>query len=109
MRPFSCVIPAGTSTSLTSRINDMTNIHTHTHHGGYETAEVRGVRISGEGRGLRGGPGKIMYGVSPGRPQRFRDQRRPVDDCSPERGGTALDGGTRAGTFHGKMYRCKES
>ena len=32
-------------------------------HGGYETVEVRDVRISGGGRGLHGGPGKRMDGV----------------------------------------------
>ena len=31
-----------------------------------------------------------------------------VDDCSPGRGGMAQDGGTRGGTFHGKMDRCTE-
>ena len=39
----------------------------------------------------------------------FRHQRRPVDDCSPGRGGKAQNGGSRAGTFHGKMDRCRES
>ena len=28
--------------------------------------------------------------------------------CSPGRGGMARDGGTRGGTFHGKMGRCRE-
>ena len=49
-------------------------------HGGYETAEVCGVRRVGGGRGLRGGPGKIVHGVFPGRPQSFRYHRRLVDD-----------------------------
>ena len=41
-------------------------------HGGYETAEKRGVHRIGEGRGLRGGPGKRVDGVFPGRPRSFR-------------------------------------
>ena len=41
-------------------------------HGGYETAEERGVHIIGGGRGLRGGPGKRVDGVLPGRPRSFR-------------------------------------
>ena len=39
----------------------------------------------------------------------FRHQRRPVDDCSPERGGIAQNGRTRGGTFHGKMDRCTKT
>ena len=80
-------------------------------HGRYETVEVRDVRrIIGEGHGLRGGPGKIVDGVFPGRLQSFRHQRRPVDDYSPGRGGMAQDGGSRGGTFHhGEMDRCRES
>ena len=31
--------------------------------------------------------------------QSFRYQRRPMDDCSPGRGGIAKDGETRGGTF----------
>ena len=54
-----------------------------------ETAQVRDVRSIGEGRGLRGGPGKRVDGVFPGRSQSFRHQRRPVDDWSPGRGGMA--------------------
>ena len=38
----------------------------------------------------------------------FRHQRRPVDDCSPGRGGMAQNGGTRVGAFHGGMNRCRE-
>ena len=34
---------------------------------------------------------------------------RPVDDCSPGRGGMAQDGGARGGTFHGEKDRCRES
>ena len=30
------------------------------------------------------------------------------DDCSPRRGGMAQNGGTRGGTFHGEMDRCRE-
>ena len=52
-------------------------------HGSYETAKVRDVWRNGGGRGLCGGPGKRVDGVFPGRPQSFRHQRRPVDDCSP--------------------------
>ena len=77
--------------------------------GGYETSEVRDVRRNGGGRGLCGGPGKRVDGVFPGRPQSFRHQRRPVDDCSPVRGGMAQNGITRGGTFHGKTDCCKEN
>ena len=38
------------------------------------------------GRGLCGGPGKIVGGVFPERSQSFRHQRRPVDGCSPDEG-----------------------
>ena len=44
-----------------------------------------------------------------GRLQSFRHQRRPVDDCSPEREGMAQKGGTRGGTFHGEMDRCRKN
>ena len=54
-------------------------------------------------------PGKSVVGVSPGRPQSVRHHRRPVDDCSPRRGGMAQDGGITSGTFHGEMDRCRES
>ena len=77
-------------------------------HGVYETAEVRDVRRTSGGRGLHGGPGKRVDRVFPGRPQSFRYQRRPVEECSAGRGGMAQDGGTRAGTFHGEMDRCRE-
>ena len=70
---------------------------------------MRDVRRIGGGRGLCGGPVKRVDGVFPGRPQSFRHQRRPVDDCSPGRGGMAQNGGTRGGTFHGEMDRCRES
>ena len=59
------------------------------------------------GRGF-GGPGKRVDGVFTGRSQSFRHQCRPVDDCSPGRGGMAQDGGTRGGTFHGEIDRCRE-
>ena len=43
-----------------------------------------------------GGAGKRVDGkLSPGRPQSFWHQRRPVDDCSPEWGGIVQDGGTK--------------
>ena len=54
---------------------------------------MRDVRRIGGGRGLCGGPGKRVDGVFPGRPQSFRHQRQPVDDCSPGRGGMAQNGG----------------
>ena len=78
-------------------------------HGGFDTAKVRDVRRNGEGRGLCRGPGKIVDRLFPGRPQSFRHQRRPVDDCSPGRGGMAQNGRTRGGTFHGKMDRCRNN
>ena len=56
-----------------------------------------------EGAVCVGGLGKRVDGVFLGRPQSFRYQRRPVDDCSPGRGGVAQDGGTRGGAFHGEM------
>ena len=57
-----------------------------------------------------GGAGKRVDGLFPvRRPQSFRRQRRPVDDCSPGRGGMAQDGGTRGGIFHYKKNRCRES
>ena len=70
---------------------------------------MRNFRRIGRGRGLCEGPGKRVDGVFPGRPQSFRHQRRPVDDCSPELGGMVQNGGTRGGTFHGEMDRCRES
>ena len=65
-------------------------------HRGHETAEVSDVRKTGGGHGLREGAGRErVVGVSPGRPQNFRYQRRPVDECNPRRGGVAQDGGRR--------------
>ena len=78
-------------------------------HGGHETAEVCDVRRTIGARGLRGGAGKIVDGVFPGQPQSFRYKRRRVDDCNSGRGGIAQDGGTRGGTFHSEMDRCRES
>ena len=63
----------------------------------------------GEGRGLCGGPGKGVDGVFSGRSQSFRHQRRPVDDCSPGRGGMVQNGRTRGGIFHGEMDRSREN
>ena len=53
--------------------------------------------------------GRRVDEVSPGRPQNFRYRRRPVDDCSPGRGGMTQDDGTRGGTFDGEMDHCRES
>ena len=75
-------------------------------HERHETAKVRNVWITGGRRGLPRGAAKIVDGVSPGRPQNFRYQHRPVVDCSPGRRGMAQDGGTRGGTFHVEMDRC---
>ena len=50
-----------------------------------------------------------MDGVSSGRPQSFRYQRQPVDDCSAGSGVMAQDGRTIGGTLHGEMDRCRES
>ena len=41
--------------------------------------------------GCGGVTGKRVDRVFPGRPQSFRYQRRPVDDCSPGRGGMAQE------------------
>ena len=59
---------------------------------------MRNVRRTGGGHGLRGGPGRRVDEISPGRLQSFQYQRRPVDDCSPGLGGIAQDGVTRGGT-----------
>ena len=64
--------------------------------------QVRDVRRNlnnGGGHGLCGGPGKRVDGMFLGRSQSFRHQRRPVDDCSPGRGGMAQNGRTRGGIF----------
>ena len=61
------------------------------------------------GAGCVGGQEKEWDGVFPGRPQSFRHQRRPVDDCSPGRGVMSQNGRTRGGTFHGEIDRCRGS
>ena len=58
--------------------------------------------------GSVGGAGKRVDEVSSGRPQSFRYQRRPVDDCNLGRVGMTQDGGTRGGTFHGEMDHYRE-
>ena len=73
------------------------------------TTKVRDVRRVGEGRGLRGGAWNRVDGVFPGRPQSFRHQHRPVDDCSPGRRGMAHVGETRGGAFHGEMDHYRDS
>ena len=50
-----------------------------------------------------------MEGVFPGRPQSFRHQGRPVDDCSPGRGGIAQNGRTRAEHFMAKWIAAEET
>ena len=65
-------------------------------------------RIGGE-RGLCGVPRKRVDRMFPGRPQSFRHQRRPVDDCNLGRRGMTQSSGTRGGTFHGEMNLCRES
>ena len=64
---------------------------------------MRDVRRMGEGRGLHRGPGKIVDVVFHGRSQSFRHQRRPVDDCSPGRGGMAQTVEQGAGRFVVKL------
>ena len=47
---------------------------------------------------------------SPGRPQSFRYQHRPVDHCGPAgQGGMAQVGRTRGGVFQGEIDRCRGS
>ena len=78
-------------------------------HGGYESAKVRDVRRTGEGRGLRGGQEKKVGGVFPGRPQSFRHQRRPVvDDYSPGRGGNDAGRRNQGRNVSGENDRCVE-
>ena len=67
------------------------------------------VRRNGGGRGLCRGPGKRVDVMFPGRSQSLRHQRRPVDDCSPGRGGMAQKGRARGGTFHGEMDHCRNN
>ena len=61
-----------------------------------------------EGEGCMGGQQKEWMGCFLDA-QSLRHQRRSVDDYSPGRGEMAQDGGTRGGTFHGEINRCKES
>ena len=61
------------------------------------------------GAGCMGGQEKEWIGCLLNDLRAFKYQRRPVDDCSPGRGGMAQDGGTRGGTFHGEMGRCRET
>ena len=49
-----------------------------------------------------------MNGVFPGRPQSFRHQRRPLDDCSSGRGGMAQNGRTKGGTFMAEWIVAEE-
>ena len=70
---------------------------------------MRDARRNGGGRGLCGGPGKRVDGVFPGRPQSFWHQRRPVDACSPGRGGMVQNGGTRGRTFMAKWIAAEET
>ena len=70
---------------------------------------MRDVRRTGGAHGLRGGKEKIVDGMSPARPHSFRYQRRSVNNCNPGRGGMAQDGGTKGGTFHGEMGRCRKA
>ena len=69
---------------------------------------MRDVRRIGGVRELCRGPGKRVEGVFPGRPQSLRNQRRPVDDCSPGRGGMAQDGGKRAERFMAKWIAAEK-
>ena len=69
---------------------------------------MRDVRRIGGGRGLRGGTGKRVDAVFPGRPQSLRYQRRPVGDGSAGRGGMMRDSGTSGRTFHGGIDHCRE-
>ena len=78
-------------------------------HRGCETAEVRDARRIGGGRERRGGPGKRVDGVFPGRPQSFRHQRRPVDDRSPGRGEIAQDDRRRGGKFMAKWITAEKA
>ena len=55
--------------------------------GGHETAKV-GLRSENRrGRGLRGGAGERVNGMSLGRPLSLRYQRRPVDATAAQDGG----------------------
>ena len=78
-------------------------------HRGHEIPEVRDIRRIVGGRELRGRVGKRVNGVSPGQPQSFRHQRRPVDDCSPRRGGIAQYGSTRVEIFMAEWIAAKKA
>ena len=78
-------------------------------YGGHETAKARYAGRSDGGCELRGKAGKRVGGVSPGRPQIFRYQRRPEDDCSPGLGIMTQDIRTRSGTFNGEMDGRREN
>ena len=77
-------------------------------HGGHATAEVRDVRGNFGGRGLRGEGRKRVDGMFSEQPQSFRYKCRPVNDCSLGRQGMAQDVGTKSGTFHGEIDRCRK-
>ena len=49
-----------------------------------------------------------MNGVFPGCPQSFRYQRRPVDECSPGRGGIAQDDPQEAERFMAKWIAAEK-
>ena len=75
-----------TINSINSIFNTITTTTTTT------TARVRDVRKTGGGRGLREGVEKRVNGVFVSwttslKSFRYHQQRRPVDDCSPGRGG----------------------
>ena len=56
-----------------------------------------------------GGRKKSGDGMLPGGPQSFQHQGRPVDDCSPGRGGMAQDGGTRVEHFVAKWIAAEKT
>ena len=47
--------------------------------------------------------------MSSGRPRTFRDQRRPMEDCSRGRKEMTQEGRTRGGTLQSESDRCRES
>ena len=60
------------------------------------------------GAGCVGGREKSGWGVSCTISE-LSASTPTMNDCNPERGNIAQDGGTRGGTFHGEMGRCSES
>ena len=56
-----------------------------------------------------GGQEKELMGCFLDDLRAFGIKRQPVHDCSPGRGGMAQDGGTRGGTLHDEIDRCRES